>query len=86
MPSNLNNLNSKADKLHVNNLDSVLVDLSKLSDVVENDIAKKDVYNAKIKNIEDKIPDVTKLATNTTLDTVENEMPNICNLVNLKNL
>ena len=86
MPSNLNNLNSKADKLHVNNLDSVLVDLSKLSDVVENDIVKKDVYNAKIKNIEDKIPDVTKLATKTTLDTVENEMPNICNLVNLKTL
>ena len=86
MPSNLNNLNSKADKLHVNNLDSVLVDLSKLSDVVENDIAKKDVYNAKIKNIEDKIPDVTKSATKTTLDTVENEMPNICNLVNLKTL
>ena len=49
MPSNLNNLNSKVDKLHVNNLDSVLVDLSKLSDVVENDIVKKDVYNAKIK-------------------------------------
>ena len=86
MPSNLNNLNSKADKLHVNNLDSVLVDLSKLSDVVENDSVKKDVYNAKIKNIEDKIPDVTKLATKTTLDTVENEMPNICNLVNLKTL
>ena len=86
MPSNLNNLNSKADKLYVNNLDSVLVDLSKLSDVVENDIAKKDVYNVKIKNIEDKIPDVTKLATKTTLDTVENEMPNICNLVNLKTL
>ena len=72
MPSNLNNLNSKVDKLHVNNLDSVLVDLSKLSDVVENDIVKKDVYNAKIKNIEDKIPDVTNLATKTTLDTVEN--------------
>ena len=86
MPSNLNNLNSKADKLHVNNLASVLVDLSKLSDVVENDIVKKDVYNAKIKNIEDKIPDVTNLATKTTLDTVENEMPNICNLVNLKTL
>ena len=86
MPSNLNNLNSKADKLYVNNLDSVLVDLSKLSDVVENDIVKKDVYNAKIKNIEDKIPDVTNLATKTTLDTVENEMPNICNLVNLKTL
>ena len=72
VPSNLNNLNSKVDKLHVNNLDSILVDLSELSDVVENDIVKKDVYNAKIKNIEDKIPDVTNLATKTTLDTVEN--------------
>ena len=29
-------------------------------------VVKKDVYNAKIKNIEDKIPDVTNLATNTT--------------------
>ena len=31
-------------------------------------LLKKDVYNAKIKNIEDKIPDVTNLATNTTLN------------------
>ena len=30
-------------------------------------LLKKDVYNAKIKNIEDKIPDVTNLVTNTTL-------------------
>ena len=37
----------------------VPVDLSKLSDVVKNDAVKKDVYNAQIKNIEDKIPDVT---------------------------
>ena len=29
---------------------------------------KKDVYNAKIKNIEDKAPDITNLATNTTLN------------------
>ena len=28
----------------------------------------KYVYNAKFKNIEDKIPDVTNLATNTTLN------------------
>ena len=31
-------------------------------------VVNKDVYNAKIKNIEDKIPDVTNLATNTTLN------------------
>ena len=29
---------------------------------------KKDVYNAKIKNIEDKAPYITNLATNTTLN------------------
>ena len=31
----------------------VPLDLSKLSDVVKNDVAKKDVYNGMIKNIED---------------------------------
>ena len=39
-----------------------------MSDVVKNDIVKKDVYNAKIKSIEDKIHDITKLVTNTTLN------------------
>ena len=37
-------------------------------------LLKKDVYNAKIKNIEDKIPDITNLATNTTLNTKINEI------------
>ena len=31
-------------------------------------LLKKMVYNAKIKNIEDKIPDITNLATNTIFD------------------
>ena len=31
-------------------------------------LLKKDVYNAMIKNIEDKIPDITYLATNAALD------------------
>ena len=34
----------------------------------KNDVVKKDVYNAKIKNIEDKIPDITNLATNASLN------------------
>ena len=63
---NLSNLKSKVDKLNVDKLIPVPVDLSKLSDVVKNDVVKKDVYNAKIKNIEDKIPDITNLATKTT--------------------
>ena len=37
--------------------------LSKLSYVLKNAVVKKDVYNAKIKNIEDKTPDVANLAT-----------------------
>ena len=67
VPTNLSNLKSKVDKLDVDKLVPVPVDLSKLSDVVKNDVVKKDVYNAKIKNIEDKIPDITNLATNTTV-------------------
>ena len=55
--TNSSNLKSKADKLDVDKLVRVSVDLSKVSDVVKNDI-KKDVYNAKIKNIEDKTPDI----------------------------
>ena len=72
----LSNLKSKVDKLDVDKLVPVPVDLSKLSDVVKNDVVKKDVYNAKIKNIEDKIPDITNLATNTTLHAKLNKFKN----------
>ena len=43
-------------------------------------LLKKDVYNAQIKNIEDKLPNITNLATNTTLTAVENKIPNFGNL------
>ena len=59
VPSNLSNLKSKVDKLAVDQLLPVTVDLSKLSDVINSDVIKKDVYNAKAKNIEDKIPNTT---------------------------
>ena len=68
VPTNLNNLKSKVYKLDADKLVRVPVDLSKLRDVVKNDVVKKDIYNAKIKTIEDKIPDITNLATNTTLN------------------
>ena len=52
---------------------------------------KKDVYNAKIINIEDlnakinevkgEIPNITNLATSTSLTAVENRIPNVSNLV-----
>ena len=74
-------MKSKVDKLDVDKLVPAPVDLSKLSDIVKNDVVKKDVYNAKIKNIEDKIPDLTNLATNTTLNAKrKKEIPSITNL------
>ena len=49
---------------------------------MKNDVVKKDLYNAKIKNIEDKIPDITNLPTTTTaLTAVENKIPNVSTLV-----
>ena len=60
------------------------VGFSKLSNLVKNVVVKKDVYNAKIKNIEDKIPDITNLATKITLNAkineVKGEIPSITNL------
>ena len=46
---------------------SVPIDLSKLSDVVKNDVIKKTDYNDKITEIENKIPDISNLATKTAL-------------------
>ena len=84
VPTNLSNLKSQVDKIDFDKLVPVLVDLSKLSEVSKNDVVKKDVYNAKIKNIEDKIPDITNLATKTTLNAkineVKGEIPNTTNL------
>ena len=57
------------------------VGLIKLSDVVKNEVVKKDVFDAKIKNNEDKIPDITNLATNIALTGVGNKRSNVSNLV-----
>ena len=80
LPSNSNSLKSKVDKLE----EAIPVDLSKLINVVNNDIVIKDAYNGKIKNIEDKIPGFTNLATKTTLNSkineVKGEIPSITNL------
>ena len=51
--------------------------------VVKDDVIK-DLYHAKMKNIEDKIPDSTNLATNTTINgkikEVKNEISSINNV------
>ena len=84
LPNELNNLKSKIDKLDVDKLIPVPVDLSRLSDVVKSDVFKKDLYKAKIKYIEDKIPDVSNLvikaSLNSKINEIKVEIPNIPNL------
>ena len=83
-PTNLSNLKSKVDRLDADKIWPVPIDLSRLSDVVKNDVVKKNVYNAMIKNIEDKVPDIINLATNASLSAkiseVKGEIPSITNL------
>ena len=55
LKTNLASLKTKVDKLDIDKLAPVPVDLSKLSDVVKNDVVKKTVYNklaTKVKNID----------------------------------
>ena len=89
--TNLNNLKSKVNKLDVDKLVPDPVDICKLSHVVKNDVVKKDIYNVKIKTIEDKISDITNSATNASLNAkikekgerwieVKVEIPSITNL------
>ena len=73
METNLSHLKSKEDKLDADKFVPVPADLSKLSDVVKNDVIKKDVYNHKIRNIEYKAPHITNLATNAFLNAKTNE-------------
>ena len=84
VPSGVNNLKSKADQLDIGKLETRPVDGGKLSNVVRNYVFRKDLYNAKIKNIEDKIPFIANLGTNTTLDAKRNEIKNeILSITNL---
>ena len=74
LPNNLSNLKSKGDKLDIDKLVPAPVDLSKLSNVVKNEVVKETEYNAKMKYIEDKIPDISNLATKIILNTKINKV------------
>ena len=54
LKTNLASLKAEVDKLDIDKLAPVLVDLSKLSDVVKNDVAKKncDKLASKVNNID----------------------------------
>ena len=72
--TNLNNLTIKVDKSDFDKLVPVPDDLNKVSDAVKHNAVNKGICNAKIKYIEDRIPDSTNLGTDTTLNANINEI------------
>ena len=77
-------IKTEVDKLDIDKLAPVPVDLNKLSDAVKNDAGKKAVYDklatkyqtdkAKLEN---KIPDVTNFVKKTKLTELENKIPDV---------
>ena len=118
LKSNLASLKTEVDKLDIDKLTSVPIDLAKLSNVVKNDVVKKTEYDKlvnkvdgidntnfvsrskygkdgsdfedkidkieikipKITEVEDKIPNISGLATSSALNAVENKIPDISSL------
>ena len=83
LKTNLANLKTEIDKLDIDKLVPIPVDLSKLSDVVKNDVAKKTAYDklvAKVNSI-----DTSGFVLNTKYDTdkleLENKIPVASGLV-----
>ena len=83
LKSNLANLETEVDKLHIDKLAPVLVDLSKLIDVIKNGVVIKTVYNklvAKVNSI-DTSAFALKTKSNTYKRELEKKIPNISSLV-----
>ena len=78
LKTNLSSLKTEVDKLDIDKLATVPVDLSKLSNAVKTDVVKKTVYDklvAKVNNI-DTSDFVLKANFNTKLTGLENKIPN----------
>ena len=83
LKTNLANLKTEVDKLDVGKLATVPVDLSKLSNVVKNDVLKKTDYNklvTKVDNI-DTSALVKKTDYNTKISEIEDKIPVTSGLV-----
>ena len=83
LKTNLANLKTEVDKLDIDKLVPIPADLSKLSNVVKNDVLKKVDYNklvVKVNNI-DTSDFVLKTKHNTDKAELEKEFPNISGLV-----
>ena len=87
LKTNLASLKTEVDKLDSDKLVPIPVDLSKLSDVVKNDVVKKTVYNKlvpKVNNI-DTSDFVLKTKYNTDKTGLENKIPDTSGLVKKTN-
>ena len=67
LKTNLANLKTEVDKLDIDKLVPVPVDLSKLSDVVKNDAVKKDVYDKLVTKVNN--TNTSKFVLKTKYDT-----------------
>ena len=80
---NLASLKTEVDKLNIEKLVQVTVNLSKLSDVVENDVVKKAVYDKLVENVNN--IDANGFVLRTTYDTdkaeLEKKIPGVTDLV-----
>ena len=79
-------LKTEVDKLDIDKLAPVPVDLSKLSDVVKNDVVKKTVYDklvAKVNSI-DTSGFVLKTKYDTDKSELENKIPDVADFVKKK--
>ena len=86
LKTNLANLKTEVDKLDIDKSAPISVDLSKLSDVVKNDVVKKTVYDtlvAKVNN-NDTSDFVLKTKYNIDKTELENKIPDLSNLVKKK--
>ena len=83
LKTNLAGLKTKVDKLSIEKLVPVPVDLSKLSDVIKNDVVKKTVYNklvVKVDNI-DTSDFVWQTKYNADKAELEKKIPNVTGFV-----
>ena len=79
--TNLAALKSEVDKIDVDKLKTVPVDLGKLSNVVKNDAVKKTDYNTKVTSIENQIAGVTKITLDNLADITKLKAVNTNNFV-----
>ena len=87
LKANLASLKTEVDKLAIDELVHIPVDLSKLSTVVKNDVVKKTLYNklvAKVDNI-DTSDFLLKTNYSTKITEIENKIPNTSDLVKKTN-